>query len=461
MGKALRFPALSTRGDGAVGQLQLKSSKPKHRSGKRMTELHRAVISADHRRLAELLQQYSSPPVISGQDVSLDINDKDELGRTALHWAVALKDFKSFTTLLNDPRTNCQLTDKDGRTPLHDTAIRGWDEGIAMLLNYEVNDTTSELTGMWIKDNGGRTALHWAVEYRHYRIVKELTKKEFTKQIAWKATDNDGNTALHKAAQRGRKEAVEILLGILPRHEQPENKAGKTPFYVAAENGQEEISWLCFKEHKFQSQHESVALVLIRKCRHLDRTKELFLWAIKKGYTEVVRALLERGADFEDGNFLQQRFWEAAENGFEAIVKLLLDKEAWVNVNAPGGLYGNALQGASSEGHITVVQMLLDKGTDINAQGGYYGNALQAASYGGYDKVVQMLLDKGADVNAQGGLCGNALHAALYGGHDKVVQMLVNNGADVNAKERYSKALQAALSRIHPKEGREKIGAAT
>ena len=41
--------------------------------------------------------------------------------------------------------------------------------------------------------------------------------------------------------------------------------------------------------------------------------------------------------------------------------------------------------------------MLLDK---VNAQGGQYGNALQGASVEGHEKVVGMLLDKSAEVNA-------------------------------------------------------------
>ena len=71
--------------------------------------------------------------------------------------------------------------------------------------------------------------------------------------------------------------------------------------------------------------------------------------------------------------------------------------------NTKGGLFGNALQAASGEGHDKVMQMLLDQGVDVNAQGGgVYGNALQAASCKGHDKVVQILLNQGADVNAQG-----------------------------------------------------------
>ena len=433
-------------------------SNPKPRSGKRMTELHRAVISANHDRLAELLQ-HSSPPIISGRDVSLDIDAQDELGRTALHWAVALKDLESVTTLLNDPYTNCQSTDKDGRTPFHDAAIRGWDEGTATLVNYKGDDTTSDLTGMGIKDKGGRTALHWAAEYEHCQVIKELIRKEPAKKSASKATDNDGNTALHRAAQRGRKEAVKILLEILADNEQPKNSLGKTPFYLAAENGQEEIAWVWFKEPRFQRSHESTALVLIQKCRHLDR-KDLFSWATRNGYIEVVQALLERVTDFEDGDFLQRSLYKAAENGFEAIVKLLLDKEALVKVNATGGFHGNALRAASYQGHDKVVEILIDKGANVNLQGGIYGNALQVASYKGHDKVVQILLDKGANVNAQGGDFGNALQVASHGGHDKVVQILLNKGADIKVEEMYSVYLQKALSRLHDKEVQEKTRAA-
>ena len=92
-------------------------------------------------------------------------------------------------------------------------------------------------------------------------------------------------------------------------------------------------------------------------------------------------------------------------------MQLLLKNEA--NVNAQGGVYGNALQAASSHGHIQTVQLLLDKGADINAQGGrFYSNALEAASYNNHNKVVQLLLKRGANVDAQGKYSGSALQAA-------------------------------------------------
>ena len=86
--------------------------------------------------------------------------------------------------------------------------------------------------------------------------------------------------------------------------------------------------------------------------------------------------------------------YSLAERGDVEAVKILLN--AKVDVNAQGGLYGNALQAASRDGHEDVVRLLLDKGADVNAQGGHYGNALQAASRDRHEAVVRLLLDKGA-----------------------------------------------------------------
>ena len=79
------------------------------------------------------------------------------------------------------------------------------------------------------------------------------------------------------------------------------------------------------------------------------------------------------------------------------------DSEMYKQINAEGGEFGNALQAASSNGHIQTIQFLLEKGANVNAQGGYYGNALQAASFRGHVHKVQLLLEKGANVKAQGG----------------------------------------------------------
>jgi ankyrin repeat protein len=108
----------------------------------------------------------------------------------------------------------------------------------------------------------------------------------------------------------------------------------------------------------------------------------------------------------------------------------------------------NALQAASYNGHIDIVQLLIGHGADVDAQGGQFVNAFQAASFNGHINIVQLLIEHGANVNAQGGEYGGTLQVASFNGHIDIVQLLIGHGANVNAQGgKYGSALKAALHR--------------
>jgi Ankyrin repeats (3 copies) len=161
-----------------------------------------------------------------------------------------------------------------------------------------------------------------------------------------------------------------------------------------------------------------------------------------EGHKGIAKFLLQSEVNAQGGlygNALQA----ASAGGHEGIVRLLLQSGA--DINAQGGNYGNALQAASARGHEGIVRLLLQSGADVNAQGGLYGNALQAASAGGHEGIVRLLLQSEADVDAQGGYYGNALQAASAGGHEGIVRLLLQSEADVDAQGgHYGNALQAA-----------------
>lgn len=113
----------------------------------------------------------------------------------------------------------------------------------------------------------------------------------------------------------------------------------------------------------------------------------------------------------------------------EARVRTLLELRPDIDVNAPGGLFGCALQAAAYSNQYNSVKLLLSKGADVNHIGGLFECALQAAAYSGQINSVKLPLSKGAHVNHIGGKYGSALTAAVVKGCWDAVAVLLEAGA--------------------------------
>jgi hypothetical protein len=127
--------------------------------------------------------------------------------------------------------------------------------------------------------------------------------------------------------------------------------------------------------------------------------------------------------------------YEAAEEGNEQAVRNLLAVGA--NVDAFTGSIGTPLAAACSGGHGAVVKLLLDADADVNMSTSH-GTPLELAAGDGHRDIVEMLLTvlKRQQVNydISGELrTGTALHKAASAGHEAVVALLLDSGAaDVN-----------------------------
>jgi ankyrin repeat protein len=157
------------------------------------------------------------------------------------------------------------------------------------------------------------------------------------------------------------------------------------------------------------------------------------LWAV--GDRDKVRALLDQGADVsaraESG--YTPLLVAAGSPGAAEVVRLLIDKGADVRYGHQGF---TVLMAAVEGGDRTVVQLLLAKGADAKAKNRAGWTALHAAAMTGDRGVAEDLLAHGAEVNASDTLQGRTplLWAAGFGRAD-VVKLLAARGADVNVRE--------------------------
>ena len=126
------------------------------------------------------------------------------------------------------------------------------------------------------------------------------------------------------------------------------------------------------------------------------------LYAAYQGDVELVKALLEKGANpdlrNEYGAFALS---EAVQAGSQEIVELLLDHKANPNLSNLEG--ETALMVAARSGNLAAAEALLKAGADVNAKEQWGGqSAAMWAAAQSQPAMLRLLIKNGADINAQG-----------------------------------------------------------
>ena len=222
-----------------------------------------------------------------------------------------------------------------------------------------------------------------------------------------------------------------------------------TEFFKAAENGSLTADKLDQFLERFSLQFQS-------------NTDEgltygtLLMRAAKHGHVQVVRLLLERGADINYFGF--KRFTAlmlAVESGHKAVVSLLLSCGAAINRrNGSETALALAVWGDNE----AMVNLLLDKyerlasevpesraAADVDRQ-----NALFVAARSGKASMVCLLLARGAEIDYLGHLKRTALLQAAECGHVSVVAVLLDKKAKIHHVASQKKtALKLAAQNDH------------
>ncbi|KAK8208081.1 ankyrin repeat-containing domain protein [Phyllosticta capitalensis] len=346
----------------------------------------------------------------------------------ALHYASEIGATSVIKALLYNGANINSVGDCEHSTTLHHALQDEHFEVLEMLLDHGA-------------DVNIRSPLLAATQSGNPRIVQLLLNHGADPN----ACDESSSSALHTAALEGHMEIFQMLLD----HGASTQVAKSLLYYVASSGCLEIVLKLLEQGADANAEMYGIPLVAASSSGHLAVVKILVNFgadlfarekdggrhtplsaASSRGHREIVRFLLKCGA--QDANALI----DAAHTGRFEISQMLLDHG--VDVDAKEHTFRpfssvdpfpprTALSAASSAGDDQIVELLLSHGAQDTA-------ALATASRNGHISIIQILLDGGANINGP----PSPLWAAAYSGNIQVVEMLLDNGAEVNGSKIHS-----------------------
>ncbi len=134
-------------------------------------------------------------------------------------------------------------------------------------------------------------------------------------------------------------------------------------------------------------------------------------------------------------------FHIACANGIHNIVHYAL-KELRVHsthfVNLPDLEHNTGLHLAAKNGHLQIVNLLIENGADINLKNKDSNNALEVSCRSGYFEVTKALINRYSNLGLDSGR-DNPLHFACREGAYEVVELLLAKGVAIDSLDEQNK----------------------
>ncbi|CAH0044804.1 unnamed protein product, partial [Clonostachys solani] len=353
----------------------------------------------------------------------VEIEHRDDEGRTALHSAVAAGDCQMVELLASygaDPTARISI---NGPTTLHTASLYvGRLDMTELLLRLGVDASAV--------DGYGRSPLWMA------RSVKEPVPiaKVLLESGASMEADRDGNTPLHDAASNGSLKLAEFLIVEHGADVNAANRLGETPFHEAVGhiNPREIVKLLV--------DHGAETTMTKSSSRTL-------LGVVRNRTADAIRVMLENVANvkdimgwqyLKDVMGLQKSMLHAAlARGSQEIIDLMIQfggHEGYLAITGGGRLHQGAITG-----DIALMQSVLDEGAPIDADRDNQGRtALVVAVKVGATASIEWLLKKGANANTRDDVWPKPTPLHLATGRNAIpaVGLLLKHGARVGLRDK-------------------------
>jgi ankyrin repeat protein len=129
---------------------------------------------------------------------------------------------------------------------------------------------------------------------------------------------------------------------------------------------------------------------------------------------------------------LAEQLYIASWHGNKDEVLRLLDQNADINSKHLGHA---PLHWAAGKGHLAVVRLLIDRHANVNVLSDMHWTPLHHACYYSHEEVARELLNRGADVDPATTFKQTPLHLAAQHGNEAIALMLIDAGANVTLQD--------------------------
>jgi ankyrin repeat protein len=279
-----------------------------------------------------------------------------------------------------------------------------------------------------------------AVKARDIAAVRALLKA----RVDVNTRQGDGATALHWAVHYDELEIAELLLRAGARVNTA-NDLGVSPLYLACTNRNaamvdkllnaegdpnakllngETVLMNCARTGNAAAVKALIATGANVNAKEPEHDQTALMWAAAEKHPDVVRLLLEAGAD------IRARSRTYTQTVTSEVTQRLGREE--LNYSVMRGGSTPLLFGARS-GDVESVRLLLAAGADVNDALPNGMTALILAAHSGQGPAAELMLAKGANPNSDA-IGYSALHAAVLRSDLHLVKELLAHGANPNAR---------------------------
>ena len=335
-------------------------------NGKR-PDIHQATLDGKIEKVERMVKQ------------GVDVNSRDEYGRTPLHIAAA-QNYTIDMQVLFDIGADINAQDHQGRTPLMYAAADGKRDASVLLVSRvaEVN----------IQDADGMTAYDWALSGNNKELVRFLGL----------ITDSDKTRNSERNSQRQAEVQVEVQ--VKSKMEKPAEKQAE-------------------KNEQRLEMHQRESIHIDQEGTHLRQydlgENPSLLEAVKNGSVEDCKVLLNNGSQVNDSDDTgQSALMTAARHNRLDIAAFLIERGADVNLSSSSGV--TALHYAALENHDQMAQLLINNKANLDPTMRY------SSTDGNYSKEAIVWEYIGA----------SPLLIAVESGNVEVAKVLVDAGANKN-----------------------------